>query len=273
MAYFTTSDNTKIFYEIDGEGEQTILFSCGGGCTTKYYDPIIPLLSSKCRVIRYDYRGHGGTDRTDGVIDKERVVKDIHELIEHLNIDHLYLAGWSLGAMVSVLYVDIYGEKDIDGIIYVDMTPLNMARKPEDKIFTNGGKVDPGEFINMLYGYNKLDPSGENKLRRFFGDEPEKHIDMLDIFKRESERVAPAYRMAMNIMGANQDTRDILKEIELPILHMFGTAHKVKSKVAVEFMREHVKNIKQVSFEGCGHAIFMENPEKFAEEVLDFIHI
>ena len=271
MATFTTSDNTKIFYEVDGEGEQTILFSCGGGCTTKYFDPIVPGLAKKCRVVRYDFRGHGGTERTDGVIDADRMVKDVRELIEHLDIKHLYLAGWSLGAMICMLYVEKYGEEGIDGIVYVDMTPLNMARTEEDMIFTNGGKVNPEQFMSMLYGYNKLDPNGDAKMKRFFGDHPEDHMDMKEIFERESKRVAPAYRMAVNIMGANQDTREIMKKINLPVLHMFGTAHKVKSKAAVEFMAKHVKNIRQVSFEGCGHAMFMEMPEKFDQEVLNFM--
>lgn len=271
MAYFVASDNTRIFYEIDGHGEQTVLLSCGGGCTTKYYDPFIPFLAEKCRVVRYDYRGHGGTDRTDGSISAERMTRDVHELAEHLGLDHFYLGGWSLGAMISLLYVDQYGEKGIDGILYVDMTPLNMARRQEDLIYTNGGKLDADAFMTMLYKYNDADTGGEAKMKRFFGDHPEEHADMIPIFQREAGRVAPAYRMAVNIMGANQDTRDILKRISIPVFHAYGTSHKVKSREAVIFLRRNVQHLTQVSFDGCGHAMFMEMPERFAQEVLRFM--
>uniref|UniRef100_UPI0025F1A41E alpha/beta fold hydrolase n=1 Tax=uncultured Intestinimonas sp. TaxID=1689265 RepID=UPI0025F1A41E len=61
MAYFFTSDHCRIYYEVHGSGEQTIVFINGGSCSYRYWYKQLPL-AEKYRLVFADLRGHGNSD-------------------------------------------------------------------------------------------------------------------------------------------------------------------------------------------------------------------
>ncbi len=71
----------------------------------------LPTLSEDYRVLTLDLYGHGGSSNPEG----ERTVRDfvdqIDKLLEHLDIDRMALAGFSLGAVISQAYASLYPER------------------------------------------------------------------------------------------------------------------------------------------------------------------
>ena len=63
MAYFTTKDNCKIYYEEHGSGEP-LIFIHGWSCNHKFFKYQVDEFAKKYRVILYDFRGHGQSDRS-----------------------------------------------------------------------------------------------------------------------------------------------------------------------------------------------------------------
>jgi 3-oxoadipate enol-lactonase len=66
------------------------------------WDPQIPALTSRYRVLRYDTRGHGLSDAPDGPYSFDMLVDDVVALMDHYGIDKAVYMGLSLGGMTGL---------------------------------------------------------------------------------------------------------------------------------------------------------------------------
>jgi non-heme chloroperoxidase len=62
MAYSTTNDGVKLYYEERGSGKPLVLIH-GWSCSGNFFTRNVESLSSGCRVINVDLRGHGRSDK------------------------------------------------------------------------------------------------------------------------------------------------------------------------------------------------------------------
>lgn len=91
--------NTKI----DGpEGAPWIVLSNSLGSNLGMWDEQIDLLTSTYRVLRYDHRGHGGTDVTDGPYSWAQLTGDVIALMDALGIERADFMGLSMGLMTGL---------------------------------------------------------------------------------------------------------------------------------------------------------------------------
>ena len=95
MESFITSDGVNIYYELKGEGVAIVFIH---GFTEDHNSFRIQqrVLSKKYKVITYDLRGHGMSDRIDHGLDMERFAIDLRELIDYLKLGKVMLVGWSM---------------------------------------------------------------------------------------------------------------------------------------------------------------------------------
>ena len=89
-----------MYYETHGSGRPLILLH-GGLMSGEAFAPIIPTLAARHQVIVRDLQGHGRTADIDRPIDTRLMADDIAALIDHLNLDHPAVAGYSLGGGVA----------------------------------------------------------------------------------------------------------------------------------------------------------------------------
>lgn len=127
MSYFLTSDAVKMYYEVSGEGEKTIILIHGGSANSTFYRKQVPVLEKQYKVVTYDLRGHGKSETPDYGFNIPRMGQDLHELIVYLQLDNIYLAGWSLGTAIMLSYADQFGQDKIGGLITIDMTAKTLT--------------------------------------------------------------------------------------------------------------------------------------------------
>ena len=89
MAYFTTSDGVRIYYESHGTGEP-LLLAYGIGGNAGMWQPNIKALSARHRLILWEPRGHA---RSESPADPTKVtfghwVLDLRDLMSHLGLVH-----------------------------------------------------------------------------------------------------------------------------------------------------------------------------------------
>jgi pimeloyl-ACP methyl ester carboxylesterase/DNA-binding winged helix-turn-helix (wHTH) protein len=75
------------------------------------WSPLVTLLSSKFRLIRYDERGNGLSDWNVADISFEAFVRDLEAVVDALGLKRFALLGVSQGAAVSVAYATRHPEK------------------------------------------------------------------------------------------------------------------------------------------------------------------
>src|SRR5579872_629799 len=96
-------DGTKIHYKTGGTGPTVILLH-GFAETCRMWNPILPVLGSKFRVIAPDLPGIGDSSIPATGISMKSAARHIHELARSLNISKARLVGHDIGLMVAYAY-------------------------------------------------------------------------------------------------------------------------------------------------------------------------
>lgn len=86
-------------YEISGDGEP-LLVIMGTSGSILLWGQLIPLLAEHHRVIAFDNRGLGGSERGEGAISVASLAEDASALLTALEIPRAHVMGWSLGSAI-----------------------------------------------------------------------------------------------------------------------------------------------------------------------------
>jgi non-heme chloroperoxidase len=119
---FTTSDGVKLAYWEAGKGKP-LIFIPGWSANGAEYLNVMYLLSKTYRVIVLDPRNQGLSEHVDRGGRIARFAADLKELNDHLGIKKADYCGWSMGASVLWSYIDLYGTKSINKVVFIDEAP------------------------------------------------------------------------------------------------------------------------------------------------------
>lgn len=98
----TMDDGARISVEAEPDnGKPPLLFSNSLGTNLHMWDAQMSVFGDAFRVIRYDSRGHGKSDVTDGLYTMDRLGRDALSVLDGLNVDRAYYCGLSKGGMVG----------------------------------------------------------------------------------------------------------------------------------------------------------------------------
>jgi pimeloyl-ACP methyl ester carboxylesterase len=269
MSYFTTSDNCKLYYEEHGTGEH-LIFIHGWTANTMFFTAQIEHFAKHYHVIAYDARGHCRSDQgevTEQNLTISRLAEDLHELIEGLGLDNVNLAGWSMGTLTLLAYVREFGCQYVNKLCFIDMTPKIVCNEGWKLSIANAD-----ETIDFL----ALCVKDWNAACDFFLP-----LALVKGYPKDSE----GYKLALSAMQSNnsrimmylytsmasEDLRSVLKDISVPVLLAYSGDGLICTPATGEYMANHIKNSKLVIFDGCGHGLFMDNPDKFNAELDAFL--
>ena len=97
------ANGINITYQIDGpDTAPWIVFSNSLATSTAMWDEQAAALKSSYRVLRYDQRGHGGTDAPAGRYAFDTLLADALGLLDALRIDKAHFAGLSMGGATAL---------------------------------------------------------------------------------------------------------------------------------------------------------------------------
>lgn len=96
------ANGTQLFYDLTGpEGAPVVAFSNSIGTTIEMWDAQARALAGRCRVLRYDARGHARSPVVDQPITIETLADDLAGLLDALDIARAHVVGLSLGGMTA----------------------------------------------------------------------------------------------------------------------------------------------------------------------------
>jgi 3-oxoadipate enol-lactonase len=86
----------------DGERSRpTVVLSNSLGTDLSMWDAQAALLATRFHVVRYDTRGHGGSDTPPGPYTIELLGRDVLALLDHLDIERAHHVGLSMGGVIA----------------------------------------------------------------------------------------------------------------------------------------------------------------------------
>jgi pimeloyl-ACP methyl ester carboxylesterase len=103
VSYATSSDGTRIYYEVHGtEGTPAVLFVHGSGGHHAAWWQQVPELAAKYTVITLDLRGFGRSDSGMDEFDSRAFPDDIQAVLAASGVDKAVLVGQSIGAAAAL---------------------------------------------------------------------------------------------------------------------------------------------------------------------------
>jgi len=103
MAYITSNHGRRIWYDIVGNGEPLVLIG-GSSLVHRQWDFILPILQDHFKVILYDQRGAGLSDRAPAGISLEKWVEDLKRILDETGIKKTHIFSTSNGSLIAILF-------------------------------------------------------------------------------------------------------------------------------------------------------------------------
>jgi non-heme chloroperoxidase len=287
MPYFATSDHVNLYYEDRGSGKPVILIP-GLTASRIHFRKQVPELSKRFRVIVSDLRGHGDSDRPEHGLTMGRLAKDLYELMEFLELADASLVGWSLGAHIIFEYIKQYTYKNLYKICIIDMTPCVLKKEGWENglrgLSRKFGDYTLADTLVMLAAmaedwnaYSRrvverlFDKRLLNEKNEFAFQENFKGKADMGWMYAEAQRNTPHVIINLWIALVMQDYRSLLPQIPIPCLITYGEESNYYAPANSEYMKAVIPDAKLVSFPDCGHALHLQDPERFNRELLRFL--
>lgn len=105
MADTIQANGIAMAYRFDGPADGPVVMLSNSLATNHtMWDAQIPALTDKYRVLRYDQRGHGGTEASDPPYSFDLLLEDACALLQALNIEKAHFCGLSMGGMTGQMF-------------------------------------------------------------------------------------------------------------------------------------------------------------------------
>ena len=242
---------TVNFAETGIKNGKPVVIMHGWGCSHETTRSIARILEKDHRVINVDLPGHGKSEEPSSIWGVEDFTECIRELIEKLDIKKPSLIGHSFGGRISILYSSRY---DTDRVVLVDSAGI----KPKRSL----------KYYGKVYSFKAL----KNVLKLFYkGQEYEKKIEKL-----RSKRGSADYKNSTPVMRGimsrcvNEDLKKYMESIKSPVLLVWGENDTATPLRDAQIMNKLIPDSGLVSFKGCGHYSFLDNPYGFSAVIKEF---
>jgi len=117
MPVQTVRTGVRLNYEVSGDGDPLLLVMGTAG-SIPLWGELIPRLAERYRVIAFDNRGLGGSERGEGPITVASMAEDASALLEALEIPRAHAMGWSLGSAVVQELALAHPEQVVSAVLY-----------------------------------------------------------------------------------------------------------------------------------------------------------
>jgi pimeloyl-ACP methyl ester carboxylesterase len=135
-------NGVNLWYRASGEGEPVAQIH-GAGFGHFNFDPATPELSKHFRVIDYDMRGYGQSDRPVQHYDMEVWADDLAGLLDSLGIDKAHIHGTSMGGMIAIVFASKYPDRTTSVVINCAAAKLGVTGRLIFKNWIDIARMDP----------------------------------------------------------------------------------------------------------------------------------
>lgn len=237
--------------EVTGDGRPLILMH-GWGCDHTTVRSIAATAAMTHTVYNIDFPGFGGSQEPDEVWGVERYTRLIEELVVKEGLERPVLVGHSFGGRVAILYAS---RNEVDKVVLVDAAGIKPSRSLGYYLKVYSFKAAK-RFWQLVLGKEKA----------------QKRIDAMRA-RRGSGDYAAASPMMRRILSkvVNEDLTDRLHMIEAPTLLVWGENDTATPMADARKMAKLIPDAGLVSFPGCGHYSFLDNPGQFRAVLSSFL--
>jgi non-heme chloroperoxidase len=234
----------------------SILFVPGWTMPGWIWENQISHFSLDYRVVAMDPRSQGDSAKPGEGDYPASHARDIKAVIDQLHLAPVVLVGWSMAVTEIASYVDQFGTSGISGIVFVDGAPgLEITTETFkgyvqflNSVETNRQKWT-SDFVRSMY----RKPQAEEYLQRVI----------------KASLATPAdSAVAMGLAGITTDNRAALGKIDKPTVIAWATKEMLP---VFQDMQKRIPGARLEMFDDAGHALFVDDADKFNILLEEFI--
>jgi pimeloyl-ACP methyl ester carboxylesterase len=260
-------NDINIAYKVEGQGESLVMIMGFGG-TRRGWIFQTRAFRKHFRVVTFDNRGVGGTDKPRGPYSIRMMAEDTVGLMDHLGIEKAHILGVSMGGYIAQeLAINHPGrvKKLVLGCTYAHQDETGGHSSE----YHRGLGVEEGCSCDELRGVAVPTVLGTALSLGFSS-------------RLVSVAAAPLLRPCARLMATRgisgqyqaivgHDTLDRLRLIAAPTLVITGTRDRLIKPGSSEILASRIPNARLVRVEGGSHSFFIGMRGRFNKEVLDFL--
>lgn len=257
-------NGANLFYEEAGAGPETILFIHGLMLDSESWAVQRDFFARTHRVITFDLRGQGKSDKTRDRLDLDSLAQDSAAIIEQLGQGPCHVVGFSMGAFIALRLA---------------------ARRPElvSSLVVFGASAEAEEHSNMpkyklmlllvaVFGTKPLVPK---MMEILFGKtylaSPERANER-DYWRGVVENLPKDVRFAAAASAKRKSVVHELSHIVAPTLVIAGSEDQPVSPTQAQKVATAISGAKWMPIANTGHAVMIEKPDAFNDIVSAFLN-
>ena len=255
---FIEANGVSLRYAVEGSGKTVVLIHEMGG-TMESWDLVVPLLSGKRRVVRYDTRGAGFSEKIRGVLKIDTMTDDLIALLDGLGItEKVSLVGTAVGGAIALHTAFRHPARIVAAIVSSPATSIPPANR--EAVLARVARFE-AEGVHVA-----ADETAANG----YPEELRTDRARFEGFRARWLANDPSSFAAIYRMLANMDLGPELPQIKCRVLVIGGAFDRGRPPSRVEPIAQAIPG---ATFRvlPVGHYAGLQRPELMAEEIEGFL--
>ena len=267
----STGEPVQLSYEDYGTGNPVVLIHGWPLSKEMWEYQLESLVNAGLRVITYDRRGFGKSERTWSGYDYDSLTDDLRNVIQQLGLKNVTLVGFSMGGGEVARYFTRYGGENVSKVVLISSILPFMLKTDDNPEGLEKDMTDNmmNELKNDRIGF--LDNFGKH----FFGIQLLKHplsAPLLEYYRMLGSMASARATQECMISFGTTDFRKDAQAITVPTLIIHGDADKtVPIEISSRKATTLIPNNKFVVYEGAPHGLFYTHRERLNMDLVSFI--
>jgi non-heme chloroperoxidase len=261
MSHLSGRDGIGLRFSDRGQGERPVVLVHGWKGSHRLWDPVIARLQESHRVVAFDLRGMGESEKPRCAYDFDELADDLAAVISSLGLRGAVLVGWSMGTTVALRYLE-RGGGGVSGLVIVN-GPLRLTQAPGFPHAMTESELD-GFLVRLRESW----PAGEREFQaQTLLDPAPAVVDWLYGIALQTP-LDVALRLVEQ--QSKLDMREAISELEIPVLAAYSRHDPYYPVSLAEYIAARAPAGRQVIFERSGHCIPIEEPDRFCGVLREF---
>jgi pimeloyl-ACP methyl ester carboxylesterase len=259
VKYATLASGVRLPYveQGDSDGVPVVLLH-GVTDSLRSWEPVLPHLPSSIRAFAVTQRGHGDADRPAAGYHPRDFAADVVAFLDAVGIERAVIAGHSMSSYIAQRVATEHPERVLGVVLvgaFATYSDNPVVVELCEAVEAFGDSVDP-EFVVEFQESTIAQPVAEG---------------FVDMVVSESLKL-PAPVWQATFAGLLEIDRSVeLESIAAPTLVVWGDQDVAAPRADQDALAEGVPGAELLVYEGAGHALHWEEPQRFAADLIAFV--
>jgi pimeloyl-ACP methyl ester carboxylesterase/DNA-binding winged helix-turn-helix (wHTH) protein len=263
---YTRSDDLNIAYQVTGGGDVDLVLVAGFvshlmlDWTEPRHAHFLRRLGTFSRLIRFDKRGTGMSDRPGGIPDLETRMRDVEAVMNAARCEQAVLFGYSEGGPMSILFAATYPERVRALVLYSSYArrlwapDYPWAVRPEERArYAEQLEQDWAWEADMRH----MCPNADEALARWWGE-------------RCRAATSPGAARALVEMNSLVDVREVLGAVRAPSIVLHRRDDSDSRVEEGRYLAERIPGARFVELDGADHFVAVD-PDQILDPIEAFV--